>query len=36
GLGLSLVKAIVGAHKGRVEVMSKPGSGSIFSVHLPA
>jgi signal transduction histidine kinase len=36
GLGLSLVRAIVGAHKGRVEVMSKPGSGSIFSVHLPA
>lgn len=36
GLGLSLVKAIVGAHKGRVEVMSKPGSGSVFSVHLPA
>jgi signal transduction histidine kinase len=36
GLGLSLVKAIVGAHRGRVEVMSKPGSGSVFSVHLPA
>lgn len=36
GLGLSLVKAIIGAHKGRIEVMSKPGSGSVFSVHLPA
>lgn len=36
GLGLSLVKAIVGAHKGRVEVSSKPGLGSVFSVHLPA
>lgn len=36
GLGLSLVKAIVGAHRGRVEVSSRPGLGSVFSVHLPA
>ena len=36
GLGLSLVKAIVGAHRGYVEVLSTPGSGSAFSVHLPA
>jgi signal transduction histidine kinase len=36
GLGLSLVKAIVGAHRGYVEVSSKPGAGSVFSVHLPA
>lgn len=36
GLGLSLVKAIVGAHRGYVEVLSSPGSGSVFSVHLPA
>jgi len=35
GLGLSLVKAIVGAHRGYVEVLSTPGSGSVFSVHLP-
>ena len=35
GLGLSLVKAIVGAHRGYVEVLSKPGAGSVFSVHLP-
>jgi len=35
GLGLSLVKAIVGAHKGYVEVLSTPGAGSAFSVHLP-
>jgi signal transduction histidine kinase len=35
GLGLSLVKAIVGAHKGYVEVLSTPGAGSAFLVHLP-
>jgi len=35
GLGLSLVKAIVEAHKGRVEVFSKPGEGSEFRVYLP-
>jgi len=35
GLGLSLVKAIVQAHQGRVEVSSKPGAGSEFLVFLP-
>ncbi len=35
GLGLSLVKAIVEAHKGRVEVASSPGRGSTFTLHLP-
>jgi signal transduction histidine kinase len=36
GLGLSLVKAIVEAHGGRVDVTSTPGTGSRFELRLPA
>ncbi len=36
GLGLSLVRAIVEAHKGRVEVESTPDQGATFTLHLPA
>jgi signal transduction histidine kinase len=36
GLGLSLVKRIVAAHGGRVDVSTRPGSGSTFAITLPA
>ncbi|KPJ75997.1 MAG: hypothetical protein AMJ54_13365 [Deltaproteobacteria bacterium SG8_13] len=35
GLGLSLCKAIIDAHKGRIEVASTPGRGTRVAVTLP-
>jgi two-component system, OmpR family, phosphate regulon sensor histidine kinase PhoR len=35
GLGLSIVKHIMQVHRGRVEVESELGKGSVFELHLP-
>jgi signal transduction histidine kinase len=36
GLGLSLVKAVVEAHRGVVTVSSQPGQGAAFTVTIPS
>jgi len=36
GLGLGIVAAIVAAHGGSVDVVSAPGRGTAFGVHLPS
>jgi signal transduction histidine kinase len=36
GLGLSIAQETVSAHHGRIEVASRPGAGTTFTVTLPA
>jgi signal transduction histidine kinase len=34
-MGLAISKVIVEAHGGTLSVVSQPGAGSVFSIHLP-
>jgi signal transduction histidine kinase len=35
GIGLTIVKKIIEAHKGHLTLESRPGKGSTFCVHMP-
>jgi two-component system phosphate regulon sensor histidine kinase PhoR len=36
GLGLAIVKHVVNRHRGRLDIQSAPGKGSVFTVTLPS
>jgi PAS domain S-box-containing protein len=35
GIGLSLIQELVGLHRGTIQVSSRPGAGSTFTVEIP-
>jgi signal transduction histidine kinase len=35
GLGLAIARGIIEEHKGRIEIISEPGKGAEFIIHLP-
>jgi signal transduction histidine kinase len=35
GLGLHIAREVVTAHRGSIQVRSEPGTGTVFTVHLP-
>lgn len=35
GLGLSITKELIGAHKGKIHVSSKINDGASFTIELP-